>query len=64
MPYPLLCLFLGPSEIRAFAGPVVTAIVLANYVSGLGADGTPITERDALSLNSRPLVLTLSSTEL
>lgn len=41
MPYPILMLFLGPAEIRAMAAPVITALVTASYVSGLGSDGTP-----------------------
>jgi len=64
MPYPLLMLFIGPSVLRASSGRVVTALLTASYLSGLGEAGTPITDRTALSLNSRPLVIELNSTEV
>ena len=62
MPRPILMMFVGPAEIRAIAGSVITALVVASYVSGLGMNGTPVTERGPAGFGA--IVVEISSTEV
>lgn len=55
-------MFVGPAEIRAIAGSVITALVVASYVSGLGMNGTPVTERGPAGFGA--IVVEISSTEV
>ena len=63
MPRFMMLMFVGPAEIRELGSRVITGLVTAEYISGLGDLSIPITKR-AEPLGSGPIVIKISSTEV